>query len=68
MPVVKDRVTGNVVANLPYDNKGEAQAEQMVKDNPGYVIVNAPDMRERMYAGGGKVGYKKIGYKKGGKV
>ena len=68
MPTVKDEL-GNVVAEMPYDDKGEQAAEKMVQDNPGFVIVNAPDMREQMYAGGGEVGYNKIGmYKKGGKV
>ena len=75
MPKVKDS-QGNVVAKLPYDSEGEAQAEKIVKANPELEIdyspggeYNAPDMREQMYAGGGKVGYNKIGqYKHGGKV
>mgnify|MGYP003151661085 FL=1 len=54
---------------MEYTPEGEMQADKMVQDNPGYTVVNAPDIREQMYAGGGKVGYNKIGmYKKGGKV
>ena len=68
MPIVKDE-KGEVVAKMEYTPEGEMKADKMVQDNPGYTIVNAPDMREQMYAGGSKVGYSKIGmYKKGGKV
>jgi hypothetical protein len=75
MPTVKD-ATGEVVAKLPYDAKGEAQAEAMVKQDPSLKVdyapggqYDAPSMREQMYAGGGKTGYSEIGqYKKGGKV
>ena len=75
MPIVKDEL-GNVVAEMPYDDKGEAAAEKMVQENPNLDIdyspggnYDAPSMREQMYAGGGKTGYNKIGmYKKGGKV
>ena len=68
MPTVKDEL-GNVVAEMPYDDKGEVAAENMVQENPGYIIVNAPDMREQMYEGGGMTGLSKVGmYKKGGKV
>jgi hypothetical protein len=68
MPTVKDE-KGKVVAKMEYTPEGEMQAEKMVQDNLGYTIVDAPNMREQMYAGGGKVGYSKIGmYKKGGKV
>ena len=68
MPTVKNE-KGEVVAKMDYTPEGEMQAEKMVQDNPGYITVNAPNMREQMYAGGGKVGYSKIGmYKKGGKV
>ena len=68
MPTVKDEL-GNVVAEMPYDDKGEVAAEKMVQENPGYTVVDASGIREQMYAGGGKTGYSKIGmYKKGGKV
>ena len=75
MPTVKDE-QGNVVAKMPYDEAGEAAAEKMVEDSPNLEIdygqnnvTDASLMRERMYAGGGKTGYNKIGmYKKGGKV
>jgi len=75
MPTVKDEL-GNVVAEMPYDDKGEQAAEKMVQENPNLKIdyspggsYDAPSMREQMYAGGGKTGYSKIGmYKKGGKV
>ena len=68
MPTIKNE-KGEVVANLPYTTLGEEQAKEMVQVNPGYTVVNAPDIQERMYAGGGKTGYSKIGmYNKGGKV
>ena len=68
MPTVRDEL-GNVVANMPYNDKGQDAAEKMIQENPGYTIVDAPNMREQMYAGGGKTGYNEIGmYKKGGKV
>ena len=75
MPTVKDE-QGNIVAKLPYDDTGEAQAEKMVSANPGFEVdyapggeYDAPGMREQLYAGGGKTGYNKIGmYEKGGKV
>ena len=68
MPTVKDE-QGNIVAEMPYDKQGEATAQKMVQDNPGYTVVDARNMREQMYAGGGKTGYNKIGmYEKGGKT
>ena len=51
MPTVKDEL-GNVVAEMPYDDKGEVAAEKMVQENPGYTITNAPDMRENYQLGG----------------
>ena len=76
MPTVTDKITGEVVAELPYDNAGENQAEEMVQGNPNLEVdyapggaIDAPGMRETNYAGGGKTGYSKIGvYKEGGKV
>ena len=62
MPIVKDEL-GNIVAEMPYDNKGEIAAEKMVQDNPGYIIVDAPGMREVNHVGSGKTGYNKIGKK-----
>ena len=75
MPTVKDE-QGNVIAKLPYTDQGELQAEKMVSANPEFEIdyapggeVDASEMREQLYAGGGKTGYSKIGmYKKCGKV
>ena len=68
MPTVKDE-TGEVVAELSYNEKGKEQAKKMVQENPGYTTINAPDMREQMYEGGGMTGLSKVGmYKKGGKV
>ena len=58
MPTVKD-ATGEVVAKLPYDAKGEAQAEAMVQQDPSLKIdyapggqYDAPDMRESYQLGG----------------
>ena len=68
MPTVKDE-QGNVVAKMPYNEQGKIAAEKMSQENLGYTVVDAPAMREQMYAGGGKAGYNKIGmYKKGGPV
>jgi len=76
MPTVKDE-KGKVVAEMSYDAKGEAQANKMVSENPGYTVVNAMDrsktmymhggmVHDKMYMGGGKVHGKM--YKKGGKA
>ena len=58
MPTVKDEL-GNVVAEMPYDDKGEAAAEKMVQENPNLDIdyapggtTNAPDNRENYQLGG----------------
>ena len=76
MPKVKNKTTGEVVANQPYTDEGTQMAEKIAATDPNLEIDYAPGgtndasmMREQMYAGGGKVGYNKIGmYKKGGKV
>ena len=75
MPKVKD-LAGNVVAELPYTDEGMEQADIMADTNPNWDVEMAPggmynamDRSVQEYAGGGKVGYNKIGmYKKGGKV
>ena len=58
MPTVKDEL-GNVVAEMPYDDKGEQAAEKMVQDNQNLDIdyapggtTNAPDNRENYQLGG----------------
>ena len=58
MPTITDS-EGNVVAKLPYDSEGEAQAEKLVEANQDLKIdygennvVNAPDMRESYQMGG----------------
>ena len=51
MPEVKDE-QGNVIAKLPYTEKGETQAEDMVKENQGWKVTNAPDARESYQFGG----------------
>ena len=58
MPTVKDKL-GNVVAKMPYNDKGEEAAEKMVQENPNLDIdyapggtTNAPDMRENYQLGG----------------
>jgi len=75
MPTVKDKTTGEVVAELPYDAQGKAKADQMVKASPNLEIDYAPGgtsdamgRSQTMYAGGGKTGYNVPQYKKGGKV
>ena len=68
MPTIKNE-KGEIVASMPYTTLGQEEADDLIKENQGYTIVNAPDAMKVMYAGGGKVGYNKIGmYKKGGKV
>ena len=62
MPTVKNE-KGEIIAKMDYTPEGEMKAKEMVQDNPRYTIVKAPDMREQMYAGGGKVGLYKIGGK-----
>jgi hypothetical protein len=68
MPTVKDKITGEVVAEIDYDNpNAEAQAEQMVQGSPNLEVdyapggeYNAPDMRENYQLGGkfpGQVGF-----------
>ena len=68
MPNVENK-KGEVVATMPYTTSGQDEAQKMAQVNPGYTVVDAPNMREQMYAGGGKTGYNQIGiYNKGGKV
>jgi hypothetical protein len=69
MPEVKDKITGKVVAKMPYDTEGQMAAEKMVAENPGYEIKDGSMRSEQMYAGGGKTGYNAVGnpmYKEGG--
>jgi len=51
MPIVKDE-QGKVVAKLPYTEKGETQAENIAKENQGWKVINAPDVRESYQLGG----------------
>jgi hypothetical protein len=63
---------------LPYTPEGEELVKEIkeeVENVGGKIdygennVVNAPDMREQLYAGGGKVGYDSIGkYQEGGLV
>ena len=69
MPEVKDKITGKVIAKMPYDSAGQMAAEKMVAENPGYEIKDGSMRSEQMYAGGGKTGYNAVGnpmYKHGG--
>jgi hypothetical protein len=69
MPEVKDKMTGKIVAKMPYNPAGEMAAEKMVAENPGYEINDGAARSKTMYAGGGETGYNAIGrpmYKKGG--
>ena len=65
MPEVKDEL-GNKVAEFEYTPKGEAAADKIVAQNPGYTVTNAMERSQTMYMGGGKVHGKM--YKKGGKA
>ena len=42
MPTVKDKTTGEVVAELPYDAQGKEKADQMVQASPNLEIDYAP--------------------------
>ena len=75
MPTVKDKTTGQVVAELPYDVEGKAKADQMVQASPNLEVDYAPGGQSnamqrsvQQYPGGGKTGYNVPQYKKGGKV
>ena len=69
MPTIKDE-QGKEVANVSYDNpNADKIVSDIIEKNPGYTVVDAMERVQTEYAGGGKVGYSKIGmYKKGGKV
>ena len=71
MPEVKDKITGKIIAKMPYDSDGKEAAEKMVAENPQYEIKDGAMRSQTMYAGGGETGYNVVGnpmYKKGGKV
>jgi hypothetical protein len=69
MPTVKDKLTGEVVAKLPYDATGEEQAEKLVEGSPNLEIdyapggeTNAMDRAESYQLGGlipGQLGFGK---------
>lgn len=67
MPEVKDEL-GNKVGEFEYTPKGEAAADKIVAQNPGYTVTNAGERSQTMYAGGGKTGYDVPQYKEGGKT
>jgi hypothetical protein len=60
MPTVKDK-QGNVVAELPYNEAGEAQAEKIVEENPNFEVVDAGSRRESYHLGGAIPGDVKFG-------
>ena len=66
MPTVKDEL-GNEIAEFEYSPKGEAAADKLVADNPGYTVTDAMQRNVQQYPGGGKTGYNVPQYKKGGK-
>ena len=78
MPVIKDKITGDVVSRQPYTAEGPQRAEQIVKTDPNWEIDYAPggtqDASARnttTYSGSGETGYNQIGnpmYKEGGSV
>tara|TARA_R100001082_G_scaffold31099_1_gene15728 strand:+ start:2104 stop:2490 length:387 start_codon:yes stop_codon:yes gene_type:complete len=67
MPEVKNE-KGEVIANMPYNQAGQQQAQAMVAENPGYTINDASQRNVQTYAGGGKTGYNVPMYKDGGSV
>ena len=75
MPTIKDKATGKVVADLPYNQQGEEQAKEIVESRPNLEVdlapggsSNAMERTQRMYPGGGKVGYNVPQYEEGGRV
>ena len=71
MATIKDE-QGNEVAKVSYKNPNinvDKIVSDIIEKNPEYTVVDAMERVQTEYAGGGKVGYSKIGmYKKGGKV
>ena len=61
MPVVKDKVTGEVISRQRYNNKGIQNAATIAESNPTweveYDISNAIDRTKKTYTGNGKTGY-----------
>ena len=71
MPEVKDKMTGNIVAKMSYDDKGMQAANKMAADDPGLMVVDGRNRSQQMYEGGGMTGMSMIGkpqYKEGGKM
>ena len=52
MPTVKDKTTGEIISEQPYDDEGIENASAMADSNPNWEVVNAPDMREKYHMGG----------------
>jgi len=59
MPEVKDKITGEVVAEFDYDANSKLKAEKLADSNINYEVnyapggeYNAPDMRENYHLGG----------------
>ena len=66
MPKVKDKMTGEVVAEMAYNNEGIQAAENAADNNPNlevdYATTDAANRSEVTYLGGGSIPQ----YKKGG--
>ena len=74
MPKVKN-AKGDVIANFAYTDEGQKAAQNLAQQNSDLSIdyspggeINSVDRTQTMYAGGGEVGYSRIGYEDGGKV
>ena len=65
MPTIKDKITGKVISRQPYNQEGIQNAATIAESNPKWEVSNAMDRSEKMYAGGGKIGYNVPEYKKG---
>jgi len=52
MPTIKDKTTGKVVAELPYDIAGKQSAENIADTNPNYEVVDAGSRSESYQLGG----------------
>ena len=52
MPTVKDKTTGKVISQQPYNNKGIENAAIIADSKPEGEVVNAPERVEKYQLGG----------------
>ena len=61
MPIVEDKITGEVISRQRYNDKGIQNASIIAKSNPNWEVkydsANAMDRKKITYPGNGKTGY-----------